>query len=310
MMKYLMNWQAWLIAGALAGCGGADAANGGVVDVGVEMALTSASSGNGAGKALVADEAEGGEVEIAHARAIVERIELYLPTGHDESESADDKGGSGGGKGGDDSSHSGKDDSTDDAADDKGVDSSDDAADDKGVDSSDDVADDKGDDMSDDDSATGNGDKITIRGPFIIDLVDGSSTPSIADIKVPAGHYRRVDVRFSNDGHGKLGANDPLNGNTFVADGTFTPNGGEAMPFSVALDFNEEARFESKAGFDISAQAASDVLLKLDISSWFSALPVSECAESGAIAIDEKSSCHFEQDLKDAIKSSGRLEHR
>lgn len=290
MTKY-SKWQVWLIAGALAGCGGADAASGGAVDVGVEMALTAGSSSSGAGTALVANEAEGGKVEIAHARAVVERIELYLP---------DSSGGSGGGKGGDDTSaddsrHGGKDDSADhDANDDKGVDSADHAAND-----------DKG-----DDSVNGGEDKITIRGPFIIDLVDGSSTPSIADIKVPAGHYRRVDVRFSNDGHGKLGASDPLSGNTLVADGTFTPNGGTAMPFSVALDFNEEARFESAEGFDISAAAASDVLLKLDISSWFSALPVAECVEGGALAIDEKSSCHFEQDLKDAIKSSGRLEHR
>jgi hypothetical protein len=118
-------------------------------------------------------------------------------------------------------------------------------------------------------------------------------------------------VRFSNDGHGKLGSNDPLNGNTLVADGTFTPNGGEAVPFSIALDFNEEARFESAEGFDVGAGAASDVLLKLDISSWFASLPIAGCVQDGSLVIDEKSSCdHVEQDLKDAIKSSGRLEHR
>lgn len=133
---------------------------------------------------------------------------------------------------------------------------------------------------------------------------------SIADVRLPAGHYRRVDVRFSNDGHGKLGANDPLNGNTFVADGTFTPSGGDAMPFSVQLDFNEEARFESAAGFDIGANAASEVVLKLDISSWFAALSVGACVSSGTVVIEEKAACdHLGRDLKDAIKSSGRLEH-
>jgi hypothetical protein len=58
----------------------------------------------------------------------------------------------------------------------------------------------------------------------------------------------------------KLGGRDPLNGKTFVAYGTFTPNSGAGVQFSVVSDFNE---FESVEGFEICADAASDVLLKL-----------------------------------------------
>jgi hypothetical protein len=277
-MKYL-NWQAWLIAAALAGCSDAGASKD--VTVGVQLALTASAepaADSGDKSELVAHEAQGGAFAIEHARAVVERIELYLPEGS-EDESSDDK-----------------------------------SSDDKSVD------DKSSDDTTADDSVSGSddGDKITIRGPFVVDLVDGSSTPEIANVTIPAGHYRRVDVRFSNNGHGKLDASDPLHDLTFVADGKFTPNGAAEMPFNLALDFNEDARFESENGIDISEESVHDVLLQLDVSQWFSALPVGNCMEEGALAadggmlvIDERAECsHIERDLKDAIKTSGRLEHR
>jgi hypothetical protein len=291
-MKYL-NWQAWLIAAALAGCSDAGASKD-QVTVGVQLALTGSaetSAQSGDKPELVAHEAQGGAFAIEHARAVVERIELYLPTGDDDDSSDDD------------------------SSDDKGSDKVT-GTDRRGGSVSDDDA---TDDSSSDDSASGSsGDKITIRGPFVVDLVDGTSTPEIANVTIPAGHYRRVDVRFSNDGHGKLDASDPLHDLTFVADGKFTPNGAGEMPFNLALDFNEEARFESEAGIDISEESVKDVLLKLDVSKWFSALPVGNCMEEGALAadgdmlvIDERAECsHIERDLKDAIKTSGRLEHR
>lgn len=271
-MKYL-NWQAWLIVAALGGCSNADSSN---VAVGVQLALTSSaeSQAKADGSALVAREAQGGEFAIEHARAVIERIELYLPEGQ---------------------SSMGKD-----------------KCDDSHGTSCDD-------DVEADDSSSGADDsaKITIRGPFVVDLVDGTSTPEIANVMVPAGHYRRVDVRFSNDGHGKLDESDPLHDLTFVADGKFTPNGAGAMPFNLALDFNEDARFESATGIDIGEESAQAVLLKLDVSKWFGALPIGNCmeqgdlaADSGTLVIDERAQCsHVERDLKDAIKTSGRLEH-
>src|SRR5205085_1777688 len=102
MRKYL-NWQAWLIVAALAGCGGSDAAPSGV-DVGVELALTSGTQASGGGPLVAA--ADSGEVKIEHARTIVERIDLYLPTGKSDAcqpgadcEKPSSHSGSGGGSG-------------------------------------------------------------------------------------------------------------------------------------------------------------------------------------------------------------------
>ena len=159
---------------------------------------------------------------------------------------------------------------------------------------------------SDDDGA-----KLTVRGPFVVNLIDGTATPSLENVLVPAGVYRRIDVRFSDDSDAEH-----LDGLALVADGQFAPSADAAIPFELRLEFNEDARFESEAGIELGAGGASEVLMKLDVGRWFADLPVGKCmsdgdlaAEGGTLTIDERSDCsHIERDLRAAIRNSGSLE--
>jgi len=150
------------------------------------------------------------------------------------------------------------------------------------------------------------GAKIRIEGPILVDLMTGTSQPSLENLVIPAGIYKRIDVRFEQ-----------LKG----GDVTLTASGEIAYrqmptPYDLALKFNEDARFESPGGITITEDAGEQVLLELDVRRWFSALPLTDCLddgdlmiEGGRIAIRDKGSkCGMvEAALKDAIKASGRL---
>lgn len=156
---------------------------------------------------------------------------------------------------------------------------------------------------------------LRVNGPFVVDLLTGVSTPSLADLSVPAGVYDRVDVRF-DDAKGAVPASDPLSKNTLLAEGTFDTGAGP-QSFRLRLKFNEDARFERPGGFELTEDAAEEVLLWLDVASWFKSLPLTECIDEGRfdeeggklLFEDSGGGCSdIENTLKKAIKESGQLD--
>lgn len=152
------------------------------------------------------------------------------------------------------------------------------------------------------------GDKIRVDGPWDVDLLTGHATPAFPRVEVPLGTYRRIDIRFEPD-------DDDV---TLAATGTVADDDDDDVsPFSLALDFNETARFETPAGIVVGADAVQDAVARLDPAGWFAALPLIDCAGNGEIPIengtiiitDGSGSCsEVEGVVRDAIKGSGRLE--
>ncbi|TNF33795.1 MAG: hypothetical protein EP329_07930 [Deltaproteobacteria bacterium] len=161
------------------------------------------------------------------------------------------------------------------------------------------------------------GGSIRLNGPWVVDLVAGTAVPAIPQVHVPAGGYARVDVRFApvDPDDGGVSASDPLADQTLVATGT-APLDGQATPYELALAFHEDARFEAGDAITLALGDTADVLLELDPSAWFAALPLAECAADGDLEIvggvlilsDGGGSCSdVEGAIKDAIKASGEL---
>lgn len=147
------------------------------------------------------------------------------------------------------------------------------------------------------------GDKIRFSGPWQVDLVTGVATPPFANETVPALAYRRVDVRLAP-------GDDDL---TLSASGV-VPFEGADTPFRLALDFNEDVRFDGSAV--VAKDALAQAVLALDPSTWFSALPLSACVADGDLDIDngviqiadgDNACSEVEGVVKDAIKASGSL---
>lgn len=163
-----------------------------------------------------------------------------------------------------------------------------------------------------DDDADSSADKIVIEGPFVVDLVAGTAQPSLDALTLPAGTYERVDVRFDH----AEDATETLGDDTLVADGRYNASA-QALAFELRLRFNEDARFETERGVEVGGDTGNEILLWLDVSEWFSALPITQCIEDGdltieqgTLRIDEDSSdcSDIENELKNAIKNSADLD--
>ena len=174
-------------------------------------------------------------------------------------------------------------------------------------------------------------DKIVVAGPFDVDLVNGTSSPSLDNVGIPSGAYQRIDIRFEEADaleDGLVAVDDALNGNTIIMSGTFKMNPNDEdepeKTFEMALTFTEDVRFEGP-GTDIvlDENDAEDLVLKLDVAMWFITLPITTCINDGDLVIDETNhlvisdsgsgiegdDCdQIEGALKEAMKTSGQLD--
>ena len=166
-------------------------------------------------------------------------------------------------------------------------------------------------------------DKIVVAGPFDVDLVNGASTPSLLNVGLPSGAYQRIDIRFKEADaleDGLVAANDALNGNTIIMSGTFKydPDDVVEKTFEMALTFTEDVRFEGPdTDIVLDENDAEDLVLKLDVAMWFDTLHITTCINDGDLVIDENNhlvivdsgDCStIENDLKEAMKTSGQLD--
>ena len=142
-----------------------------------------------------------------------------------------------------------------------------------------------------------------IEGPFDVDLVAGTSDPPIEAPLLP-GTYRRFEVRFM--------ASPALGDRTLVGSGIFD-DGGTETGFDFAFRFNETARLEPNGG--VTVEADQQALASLDVSTWFSGVPITDCLASGDLEltdgrlqlVDGSGRCSsLESDIVDAVKDSLR----
>lgn len=161
--------------------------------------------------------------------------------------------------------------------------------------------------------------KIRIEGPIVVDLITGETTPSLDAVKVPAATYQRVDVRIDDakSADGLVEGNDRLLDHTLDASGTFQYQGA-STDFDFRLNVNEDVRFEAPGGVTITEDGAKEVLLLLDVATWFTALPITRCLDDGDLTVangrleleDQGRCSNLQNSLKDAIKRSARLDKK
>lgn len=173
-----------------------------------------------------------------------------------------------------------------------------------------DGADDSGsDDSGSDDSGNGGGDKIKIDGPFLVDLLAGTSTPSLDAVRVPALDYDRIDFRIEPSDGGELA------GASWVTEATFTRDGAPAS-LALSLRFNEDLRVERPGGVQVDPSAP--LLVRFDVTGWLSGVGLAECVASGeadaagGVVIDDRTdggACgDVEGAIKEAVKRSMQLD--
>ncbi len=165
--------------------------------------------------------------------------------------------------------------------------------------------------------------RITAEGPYFVDLVEGTSVPSLGQIRVPAGNYSRIDVRFAEaDGGGgnPVPAGHPLVGNTLVLKATFAYQGKNDRQLSLALKFSEDMRFESDNQLRLLATNAYAVVMKIPVDQWMKNVNFTKCLQDGELKLDASGNLSITDDsvgggdcggientIKDNLKNSGEL---
>lgn len=119
-------------------------------------------------------------------------------------------------------------------------------------------------------------DWVRFDAPFVVDLLDPTPPAALADAPLPALNWRRAEVRFA-DGRDLVSAGDPLSDAALDLGGTLG-DGGAGRRFALALSTSLDVRFEADAGEIDPATGVPGVLLGLDVSRWFAAVPLTACA--------------------------------
>jgi len=130
--------------------------------------------------------------------------------------------------------------------------------------------------------------QISLNGPFLIDLITGTSNPEIGAFDVEPGIYKRIDVRLDDAeaDDGLVSGNDDLLDNTLVVKGSFDYDGNTNRNFTFILKFNEDIRFEEPGGISINEGETKDIILNLKVDEWLSNINITECLDDGDIVLE------------------------
>jgi hypothetical protein len=164
------------------------------------------------------------------------------------------------------------------------------------------------------DSGSGSG-TLVVRGPIVVDLMSGASTPDLSGIVIPAGTYKRIDFRLDEGRSDELPAGESLIGYSLRVGANFTGTAQAGKKLELALKFSEDARFESATGVEVPE--GGKLIAMLQPTKWLTGLPLGSCIQKGDVAVDGDTvriddradgDCSGAEDLvKRNIKNSGDL---
>lgn len=158
--------------------------------------------------------------------------------------------------------------------------------------------------------------KIRIAGPIVVDLVAGTSTPSLDDVVIPAGTYDRIDLRV-DDGDPQEGLVEPgsaLDDNAFAVIAEFDHDGTPTV-LDLRLNFDEDIRIEQPGGVEVAA--GDDLAARFATGAWLDGVDLVACIAGGDVVIadgvaviddEHDGSCSgIEDTIKRNMKESGDL---
>jgi hypothetical protein len=148
--------------------------------------------------------------------------------------------------------------------------------------------------------------KIVVAGPFEVDLVAGTATPSLEDVQIPVGTYSRVDFRVEDN------ADDV----SFAVLATFEHEG-SPLSLDLSLDFNEDIRIEEAGGTTVDED--TDLIAQFVVDNWLAGVDIGGCIDDSGVEVDgttvvvsdatTSGSCSaIEDTIKGNMKESGQFD--
>lgn len=150
----------------------------------------------------------------------------------------------------------------------------------------------------------------TLAGPFVIDLLTGTSVPDIGRFRIPAGLYRKIDIKLSEP-NDTATSQEP---DGLIVTGRLGAAGAGGKAFVISLGV-EALDFDNPEGLLLSADTVNTVALSLTADAWFKDVALSACVES--TAADSTGVARLQGDefcggagarLRNGIEASGDIE--
>ena len=140
--------------------------------------------------------------------------------------------------------------------------------------------------------------EIEFKGSFVVDLINGTSTPEFGLADVQPGLYEEIEI--------ELGPILPNNNSIFIAF-TYTPVGGDAV--QVEFSTQKEIEFEienEKTGFQIDANVIHSLLVLIDLDTLFSDVDLSSATidADGIIRINDSSNIKISNKILSSLEDA------
>lgn len=121
---------------------------------------------------------------------------------------------------------------------------------------------------------------VTISGPFSVDMSSG--TASIGSFNVYPGTFKKVDFQLVSN------SADPYFGKTIVISGTYSANGGTAIPFALKSGVSSQLQLPlANGGISVTANSTVSINIIIDLPGLFNNLDFSSAkVANGEILID------------------------
>ncbi len=149
-----------------------------------------------------------------------------------------------------------------------------------------------------DDDGEDDNEKIEFKGSYVVDLINGTSTPDFGLAELQPGVYDEIEI--------ELGPVLPNNNSVFIGF-TYSSDGG--TPVQVEFSTKKEFEFEiedDNSGYQLDANTLTNILVLFDLDVLFSSLDLStaEADDDGVIRINDSSNSKLVLQILSRFKES------
>jgi len=163
----------------------------------------------------------------------------------------------------------------------------------------DDMEDVEDDQDGENDDGEDDNEEVEFEGSFVVDLVNGTSTPDFGLATVQTGIYEEIEIETG-----------PIltNGNSIFIAFSYTPDGG-GSPIQVQFSSQEEIEIEIEDetnGFQLDANTLTNMLVLLDLDALFSGIDLSNAVadEDDIVRINDSSNAEIAEQILANLEDS------
>jgi hypothetical protein len=152
-----------------------------------------------------------------------------------------------------------------------------------------------GDDHADDEGGSDDEDEIEFKGEFIVDLINGTSTPDFGIADVVPGVYKEIKIKIS-----------PIleNGNSILISFEYQPESGDPFTVEYSNQSSYLLKFENYHGIQLEEGQLNQILVLLNLDKLFAGInfSIADVDEDGVVRINATSNPEIAGTIESQIR--------